>query len=141
MLFISDEGNVYYYISEIKGEVFYDLYNFFTMGHTEQASQSIINWNAQLFKLKKYSESSNVKFDLILDFHSNIRVPVINVAIDNFEKYFKEMSKITSIAEMPLILKVHSLTLEEIILVINDSKFQSLNVIQWCSTWWVKIGL
>lgn len=138
MLYISNQKAAYYYIAQPFSKDFIDLYNFSSMRRTDKAAKTIIDWSIDILKLIEVTPGVSERYELILDFLSNMRTPNINAVIERITQYFLEKGFKPTVSESPLVVKISNLKLEDLINFIQDNDFQSLNnAVESlnCSTW------
>lgn len=137
MIYITERKEAFYYIAEPVGEVFFDLYNFSSMSRTEEALQTIINWNIELLRLKGIRV--NVEYTLVLDFLTITETSHTSSVTDRLVKYFSDKGFNSNYNnKIPLKLTIKNLKIEDVLSIIQDNTFQSLNNTVSslnCSTW------
>lgn len=141
MLYVKN-SEVHYY-AEPLGEVYHDLYSFATMNRTEKALRADIRFKADILGLTYEIPQSEWNYNLIIDFLGNIRTQPIDNVIDKFREYLDRKTLHYNLVDTPLHLAVDKLTIDEVLALIQDSEFQSLNhtlTSLHCSTWHLYIS-
>lgn len=137
MIYITERKEAFYYIAEPVGEVFFDLYNFSSMSRTEEAVQTIINWNIGLLRLT--GVRVNVEYNLVLDFLTITETLHTSSVTEKLLQYFSDKGFNSNYNnEIPFRLTIRNLKIEDVLSTIQDNTFQSLNNTVSslnCSTW------
>ena len=123
------KGSELYYYTPVGSDpiYFYDVYDFVRMNRIESllkktTMQIMANLGLSIF------DDSKAHFNLLLDFHSNTRTATFTQVIDLLVSHFKDLNKNVRTTEIPLNLIVEDLKIEDIVTLIQDPGFQSINL-------------
>src|SRR5690606_3898174 len=118
----------YYLTKEYANGLYYALYNFNTMNHNTKAYKDLMNSEFSFLGLSEVPEEKNDRYSLVLDFLNNTKKPYLSI-INQIKDYFTNENFIPVSSENPLRLKIDNLNIDDIINMIQDDKFQTINAI------------
>lgn len=127
MIYIRNQNEVYYLVSEPVGPVFCQLFNFTTMNVTERAVIARTSWLFEALELNQNDILPNDSFKLTLDFAANARIPLYTNVINYLTAFLESLGYNAIIDEVPLTLVVDNLSMGQILSLIQNDTFQTIN--------------
>ncbi|MGP8217467.1 MAG: hypothetical protein ACLQQ4_18005 [Bacteroidia bacterium] len=129
------QNEAHYYISEVRGELYYDLYAFQQMVRTPEAVQGAINFNINALQLRPLSADEHTIVELELDFRGNKRNDALDRIIEAMQNYFTRIGLEAVLEENPLRLKIGRVQIGDLMNIINDREFQMIRNAQLYANW------
>lgn len=128
MIYIK-QNQVYYLIAQPVGELYYDLYNFSTMIRVDNAYKDAIISTFSSLGLLKASPEIDDKYCLVFDFLANSKTDYLSSIVDQVANYLNSMNFNFEISDDPLLIKIDNLKIGDLIKIVQDDKFQTINTI------------
>ena len=126
MLYLKNKNSVFYLIPRPSGLLYFDLYNFNTMTRNDRELHHEFSWKEEMSNLQPVVTEKVWKYNLILDFIGNESTPNINGIIKRFEDYFRQTNQLIDLVDS-LDFLIENLKIEDLINLIQNDEFQSLN--------------